>query len=208
MDIFLIRHGQSEGNARRIFLGHTDWALTPLGQAQAEMTALFLRSKPIGAVFASDLIRAVQTANAFAKKARLPVQKDARLREIYAGLWEGIPHEEIARRYPIDHAVWKQDFDNARPAKGESVMEMRDRVFACVTELAQMHPGKTLALFTHATAIRAFYARLSGTPAQSFSFPPNASVTCVRYENGSFSPILYGQNDFLGDLATALPKTI
>lgn len=208
MDIFLIRHGQSEGNARRIFLGHTDWALTPLGQAQAEMTALFLRSKPIGAVFASDLIRAVQTANAFAKKARLPVQKDARLREIYAGLWEGIPHEEIARRYPIDHAVWKQDFDNARPAKGESVMEMRDRVFACVTEIAQKREGQTLAVFTHATAIRALYAHISRTPAQSFPFPPNASVTHIRYENGSLVPVRYGQDDFLGALHSDLPKII
>ena len=208
MDVLLIRHGQSLGNARRVFLGHTDWPLSAFGMRQAKKTAEYLLQKRIDAVFASDLVRAVQTAEAFAKKANLPVQTDARLREIFAGSWEGVPFDEIKRLYAADHAVWMHDIDNACPSGGESFRRVRDRVFACVTELAQMHPGKTLALFTHATAIRAFYARLSGTPAQSFSFPPNASVTCVRYENGSFSPILYGQNDFLGDLATALPKTI
>ena len=35
----LVRHGQSEGNARRIILGHTDWDLTDLGREQAECTA-------------------------------------------------------------------------------------------------------------------------------------------------------------------------
>ena len=60
--IYLIRHGESEGNLKRICLGNTDLGLTEKGREQAEKTAKALSPVDIDAIYSSDLIRAVQTA--------------------------------------------------------------------------------------------------------------------------------------------------
>ena len=44
MYLYLVRHGQSEGNARRLFFGHTDYPLTALGREQARQAADKLRA--------------------------------------------------------------------------------------------------------------------------------------------------------------------
>ncbi|MEK7724729.1 MAG: histidine phosphatase family protein [Acidobacteriota bacterium] len=65
--LYLIRHGQSAGNAEGRFGGHSATPLSPLGIQQAEFTAQFLVKERIGAIYSSDLLRAVQTAEPLAK---------------------------------------------------------------------------------------------------------------------------------------------
>ena len=60
--IYLIRHGESIGNLHRICLGHTDLDLTDLGLKQAKKTADALSDVNFAAIYSSDLIRAVHTA--------------------------------------------------------------------------------------------------------------------------------------------------
>ena len=65
--LFLIRHGQSAGNAEGRFGGHSATPLSELGQEQARLTAKALAKESIGAIYSSDLLRAVQTAEPLAK---------------------------------------------------------------------------------------------------------------------------------------------
>ena len=60
--LYLIRHGQSAGNAEGRFGGHGPTPLSELGQRQAELTAEALAKESIPAVYSSDLYRVVQTA--------------------------------------------------------------------------------------------------------------------------------------------------
>ena len=53
---FLVRHGQSIGNAKREFLGHTDKDLSELGYLQAQKTADLLANERIDVIYSSDLI--------------------------------------------------------------------------------------------------------------------------------------------------------
>ena len=64
--IILVRHGQSQGNAIRVLLGHTDLDLTELGFRQAACTAEALRHERIDVIYSSDLKRAMSTARAHA----------------------------------------------------------------------------------------------------------------------------------------------
>ena len=62
--VLLIRHGQSVTNVTQVFTGHYDVPLSPLGQEQARRTAAYLRGHfAIDAIYASDLMRAMQTAH-------------------------------------------------------------------------------------------------------------------------------------------------
>ena len=86
--IYLIRHGESVGNLHRICLGHTDLDLTDLGHEQAKKTAEALADVDFDAVYSSDLIRAVHTAEPHALKRAKSVEKSELFRELYFGDWE------------------------------------------------------------------------------------------------------------------------
>ena len=71
--LYLIRHGESQANVDKIFTGQTDVPLSPRGLHQAQLLAKKLVRLPVGAVYASDLLRAVQTVTPAAEALDLPV---------------------------------------------------------------------------------------------------------------------------------------
>ena len=210
--IYIIRHGQSEGNLKNLFLGHTDLDLTELGHKQAELTAEYLDKVHIDVIYSSDLLRAYNTGKHTADKKGLPIIKDKRLREIYAGEWEGKSFDELIDKYPDEYMnVWRKNIGCARCNGGESVAELRKRFSACVAELAMKNEGKSICIFSHATPIRAIRAEMEGVSLEDMKNVPwaaNASVTHIVMENGDFHMLEYGINDFLGDLATQLTSKV
>ena len=71
--IYLVRHGESLGNAKRIYLGHTNLDLSDLGYIQANVTAQYLKGVKIDAIYSSDLLRAHNTALPHAQLRNLKV---------------------------------------------------------------------------------------------------------------------------------------
>ena len=72
--LYLVRHGQSAGNAEGRFGGHGTTPLSPLGVEQAEKTAKILAKEGINVIYSSDLFRAVQTAEPLAKLTGLTIK--------------------------------------------------------------------------------------------------------------------------------------
>lgn len=200
--VYFIRHGQSEGNLNHLFLGHTDLDLTDLGRKQAERVGHFFKDIHVDAIYSSDLLRAYHTACPVAKAKGLEIIKSEKLREIFAGDWEGGVWAEI-HKTPMGE-VWWSDTGNARPVGGESVAELQERVLAEVSRIAKENEGKTVCIFTHFTpiyALRTAWEKASLSEMKNMPKPANASVTHAIYENGEFSELVeYARNDFLGDL--------
>ncbi len=71
--IFLVRHGETVDNARQIMQGQTQGELNQRGREQAEQVARRLASEPLDAIVASDLHRAIETAEVIAEPHGLPV---------------------------------------------------------------------------------------------------------------------------------------
>lgn len=77
----------------------------------------------------------------------------------------------------------------------------------CVRRIAEENKGKTVVVFSHATPIRILKAHWDGATGEamnSIPWPANASVSCAEYENGSFHPLEYSVDSFLGDFVTRL----
>ena len=72
--LYLIRHGQSAGNAEGRFGGHGPTPLSDLGKRQAERTAEMLAKEGVSAIYASDLLRAIQTAEPLAELIKVSVK--------------------------------------------------------------------------------------------------------------------------------------
>ncbi len=133
MILYLVRHGQSEGNVKRFFHGQTDYPLTALGHEQARQVAEKLQGAKFTRCCASDLQRAWNTALAcleFHREVTPEVCTD--LREHYVGDMEDMPWEEAQRRFPGIPEKFVSDWFNTVPPGGEDPQEMLHRVARCV----------------------------------------------------------------------------
>lgn len=209
--IILVRHGQSEGNARKIILGHTDRDLTDIGREQARLTAKALADRKIDAVYSSDLMRAYNTVLPIAASRGLEIIAEPDLREINLGSWEGRAVSDIIEEYGELFTVeWKYHFGVFCGAPGgESTHELALRIHGALSRIAEENSGRTVLVGTHAAAIRAFWARINEIPAEQVDdvlpFPDNGSYSEMDYVDGRFVPISYSVSDYLSSIATAIP---
>lgn len=203
--IYMIRHGESVGNQKRDFLGHTDLPITEKGEQQAQAAARYLAS--IGfrpdVVYTSSLCRAVKTTEIALSlcDAPAPVLMDG-LREIYAGDWENQNFDVLDEKYPEERRIWREDIGHACPVGGESVAQLYGRIVSTVWEIARANLGKTIFIGCHATPIRSMetYARgLSSDLMREVPWPANASISVFRFDGERFFPVAYSYDEFMKD---------
>ncbi|MDG9706077.1 histidine phosphatase family protein [Streptomyces sp. DH37] len=166
--IVLWRHGQTAWNLERRFQGTTDIELTEEGVAQARRAARLLAALKPDAIIASDLRRAVDTAAELAALTGLDVTHDENLRETYAGVWQGLTHEEIVERHGEEYAAWKRG-EPVRRGGGELETEVADRAAPVVERSADKLPdGGVLVVVSHGGTIRTTIGRLLGLEPRSW----------------------------------------
>jgi len=151
--ILLVRHGQSEWNARGQWQGQADPPLTDLGRRQAQIAAELAGSFDL--IASSDLQRARDTAETIATAIGVgPVQVDSDLRERHIGEWQGLTRSEIDERYPGYLA------ERRRPASYESDGAIRARVVPALARLAAAIDGGTALVVAHGGVIYTIEALL------------------------------------------------
>lgn len=213
MTLFLlIRHGESLANRESFFAGQLDVPLEDKGLAQAQLTARFITDHyRVDRVYASDLRRAYDTGKAVADLLGLPVTGDPRLREINAGHWQGLQFTRILQQYPEDYETWLHDIGFCVCSGGESVAQLGQRIMTALTDLAQKHPAETVVIATHATPIRVMRSLLHPKGLSQMKDIPwvsNASVTELRYQNGSWEFGAVAQDAHLQDMKTTFAANV
>ncbi|KQV88601.1 phosphoglycerate mutase [Massilia sp. Root351] len=209
--ILLIRHGETAWNAVRRLQGHIDIPLNLEGQRQAEALASALASEPLHAIIASDLQRALQTAQAVAGQqrgagAQRKVQQDVQLRERCYGVFEGMLYADIERTYPAEFAAWQaRDIDAVMPS-GERVAESFRQFFQrCMDGIAawgERHPGQTIAIVAHGGVLECAYRAATGMTLDSprdFQVK-NASINRFTFDNGRLALQSWGESAHLEPL--------
>ncbi|REJ79234.1 MAG: histidine phosphatase family protein [Acidobacteria bacterium] len=151
--LYLIRHGQSDGNAQGRFGGHSPTPLSDLGKQQADVTAKALEKEGIDHVYSSDLLRAVQTAQPLAKRLGVEVNKTSAFRERNVGVLEGLTFQESKQKYPKDYYALINRNINHVITDGESYRQLLRRGTRALNEIFRAHRGKRIAVFSHTGAI-------------------------------------------------------
>ncbi len=168
--VVLWRHGRTEWNAAGRFQGQTDIALDPAGRKQAHDAARRLAALKPELLVSSDLQRTQDTIAALAAITGLDVMLDARLRETYAGEWQGLTAGEIVARYPDEYRAWRAGDPLLRVGGGETRQEVAARMAEAVRDIADKLPDAGLAvLTTHGGAARLGIAALIGMPLERFT---------------------------------------
>jgi broad specificity phosphatase PhoE len=183
---WLVRHGQTDWNLQGRFQGQADPSLNQTGLAEAARAAKILASRPLGAIYSSDLLRARQTAEIIARAAGAPLRLDARLREVALGEWEGQLFSAIKVRYPAEIQEREDHPLNSRPPGGETLAELWLRVRLVVAEIAARHPGEEIALVSHGLTLAALIASMEDHDlALAFQrLPPNAEPRQLVWMDG------------------------
>lgn len=170
------RHGQTSWNLAGRFQGQTDIPLDEVGHEQARRAAELLASLKPAAIVSSDLQRTRQTAEYLAVATSLSPRADARLRETYAGAWEGLTFAQIDRQFPAESGAWKAGAVDLRPGGGETRLEVGLRVAAAVSEsVATLEAGELLVVVTHGGAIRSGLSAILQLPKEYWSLLSGAA---------------------------------
>lgn len=186
LELWLIRHGQTDWNQQGLIQGSSDIELNELGRRQAVRLGDRVRGTEFTAVWASDLMRARETAEIAFPSASLVL--DQRLREMNAGEHEGLdfrnPPPEVA---VVRQAIWAGDPDAAPPG-GESYRQVMGRVSDWLTDLpetgrvaAVMHGGVVQA------AVRMFLGQHTGWQGGPRLSTANTSITEVLITPAGYS---------------------
>ena len=165
--IIAIRHGETAWNVDTRLQGHLDIALNHKGIWQAGQVAHALADEDIDAIYASDLLRAWQTANAVAHTTAAPLTANVGLRERGFGSFQGKTYAEIELQWPEESQRWRKRDPDWAPPGGESLRVMRDRVQSTVNALAQQHIGQQIVLVAHGGVMDILYRLASSQELQA-----------------------------------------
>lgn len=160
--LLLVRHGDTEFNNSRRFMGYSDIELGPDGHKQVERLRDYLAGDAIEAAYASDLRRTTTTAEILAAGRGLQVVPCPELREQHYGVCEGLTFGEIGHDYP---EVAKQCVDftpELEFPEGEKFTSFAIRVIRFLTRVADgKHAGPVLVV-SHNGPIKVLICHLLG----------------------------------------------
>ena len=179
LELWLIRHGETDWNRERRIQGQQQNPLSALGVKQARRLGLRLEAETFDKVYSSDLRRALQTAQLAVPDT--DICQDKRLREISRGVLEGRTKEEMTEEETQLYKTMRQDpFNNCLPG-GENFQDLNARVESWLGRLPR--EGKVVAFAHGGTVHTSLHLLLGVSDAWTFAVN-NASITKLLMEEG------------------------
>jgi len=160
--IFLVRHGETIDNARQIMQGQTEGCLNDKGREQAAEVARRLAGEQIDAIVASDLRRAIQTAELIAQPHGLAVNTTPLLRERDWGSFTGCYIPDLKGK------PWSDDIESAE--------KLLERARAFLIYITTTYPGKRVVAVGHGIINKAILAVYGQCPMRKVQRMMNAEV--------------------------------
>ncbi len=165
--IVLWRHGQTDWNIENRFQGHSDIPLNATGIAQAKRAAPLLMGLRPEKIIASDLTRAIQTAQALADISKLPIEIDAGLRETNGGKWEGKTGAQNRAEDYERFVTWLDGNDLPAGETGERRSEIAARAVSAIERA--LGEIETLIVVTHGGTARTVIGKMLELPMNQWS---------------------------------------
>ena len=164
--IYLVRHGESEANAKKIVQGQTDSSLTNDGKIQAAGVREALKDVRFDAIFSSDLGRSIQTAGIIRGERDVEIQTSRALREKSYGTFEGVDHGKFIDTLKVEFDRFDKElsieerWDHKAHPSIESDRELLQRFFGYIRKIVGEYSGKTILIVSHRFTIRMFLVSL------------------------------------------------
>ncbi|MFC1780415.1 histidine phosphatase family protein [Patescibacteria group bacterium] len=203
--LYLIRHGQTEGNVNGEWLGKKSiHKLNEYGKKQSRYTAKFLKEKGVDAskIFSSSTPRALEHAEILQKRLGLPIDKIHSLSEIDLGILEDRTQKEGLKLVPHEVLDWENNLQKFNPPLGESALEAGERFYEIVELITKNYFKPDIIIVTHGVVLKLFLARLAkesietGETKIQVPWTNHGSITIVKYDSQSFKLVEVFENKF------------
>ncbi len=153
MKLYIIRHGETDWNARHLFQGQVNTSLNEKGEAQAANARE--RVKELGlsfdAVYSSPIDRAARTVEIVTGLPRTHFHLDDRLKEMNFGPLDGTPFDKTS---PLTGHLFDKPSEYIAPDGAETFEEMEARLQSFLDEMKEKKPGESILVGCHGCAMR------------------------------------------------------
>lgn len=191
MTLILVRHGESEGNLRRVMQGQLDLPLTDAGREQARLVAARIASMPVVAIYSSPLSRAFETAQTIARQHALTVTPVLDLQEGGWGEAQGLTWAEVSSRWDVSG---ERPLAEVIPG-AETPDSLRSRAAAAVDALLDRHALDLAVCVSHAGTIAQLIAHLIGMPEGQLPRLSTGNTAVTIVEGSADLPMIRLLND-------------
>ena len=192
LQLYFVRHGQTEFSRANRFCGTIDPPLSDFGMRMAEAIGAAYGNAGWTAIYRSPRLRALQTIAPLAKHAGLePVVEDG-LAEIAYGNWEGLTKEEARAQDPEGYAWYAVDTTSrAAPGGGETAFQVAARAMPVLERIKARHTEGRVLVVSHKATIRIMICALLGMDVRQFRDKIAQPVGAfTRFELGKSGPQL------------------
>ncbi len=197
-DIILVRHCEAEGNIKKVFQGSTNSDITENGKLQLAALSERMKEFPFEYIYSSPLKRAYKTAQAANEHMKIdPIITDDGLREINAGVIEGIKYADMPNLYPEDAKNWNLSPMDFAPENGETMKSVFERGWNTILKIAKKHSGSKICVASHGCTIRNILCRAKGWPIEKLNdveWCDNTAISILRFDD-DFNCELILEND-------------
>jgi len=158
----LVRHAETDSNAKKLWVSDQDLPLNEKGKIQAEKVAYIMKPYNFELIVSSDKVRAMETASIISNILGIPVvKKDPIFRDRYYGEVEGMTSSQILQKYGIKmNNSLNEDIDKLTGT--ERIPQFRIRVKSGLISLLKDYGDKRVILVTHGAFARMFYRIYQG----------------------------------------------
>ncbi|NHV10648.1 2,3-diphosphoglycerate-dependent phosphoglycerate mutase GpmB [Cronobacter turicensis] len=189
LQVYLVRHGETQWNAERRIQGQSDSPLTEKGERQAMQVAQRAKALGITHIITSDLGRTQRTAEIIAQGCGCDVILDPRLRELDMGILERRHLDTLSE----EEEGWRRQLVNGTPdgriPQGESMQEVSERMHGALNACLDLPSGSRPLLVSHGMALGCLVSTILGLPAYA--------ERRLRLRNCSISRVDYQQSPWL-----------
>jgi broad specificity phosphatase PhoE len=165
VEIYVMRHGETEANVRQILIGREDSPFTESGWQQPVEVARHLVGRDLARIYSSPMDRTQKTAALVQETLDrpIPIELEKAIAEIDAGEFSGLSFPEVRSRVPSDAILGQFHYPG-----GESWRCVQERAVSFVYGLEARHAGDAVLLVTHAGVIAGLVAEYVGEPIEQY----------------------------------------
>lgn len=182
--VYLVRHGQTDWNVKKLIQGQKDIPLNDRGRNQAEKLSEKLDQIKFDAIYSSDLKRATETAKIIAGQRQLTVIESKALRERYFGKYEGISFE---KNKEILEFIDDLKTNQKKNSEIEDEQTFIKRFVDDIREICIENLNKTILIVSHAGPIRLFLIYLKFGTYESLSEGDIGNLSYIRLTGDGIS---------------------
>ena len=162
LNIYFLRHGETEASKTGGFCGTSDVELTLEGVIMAKEFAVAYQSVPWKAIFCSPMRRTIATAKPLCELVGMEMQLRDGLKEIDFGKWEGKTPAEVNREYHDEYVRWQSEPGWNAPPDGERAIDIARRSSQVIEEIETNYPDGNVLVVAHKATIRIMLCSLLG----------------------------------------------